>query len=61
MKIRIPPEKLRYSMELPQETKPSAPRTVNILLWGGPPQATQQDGFNIVHTVENLKEGEGHE
>lgn len=57
MEIRIPTSKLYYSMKLPRETKPSAPRTVNILIVGVQRKPTQTEGFNIVHTVENLKEG----
>lgn len=57
MEIRIPTSKLYYSMKLLRETKPSAPRTVNILIVGVQRKPPQTEDFNIVHTVENLKEG----
>lgn len=57
MVIRIPTTKLNYDKQLPRETKPSAPRTVNILIVGVQRKPTQTEGFNIVHTVENLEEG----
>ncbi|MBP3312037.1 MAG: hypothetical protein J6L72_07365 [Butyricicoccus sp.] len=57
MVIRIPTTKLNYDKKLPRETKPSAPRTANIVILAGPYRPPQETDFNIVHTVENLKEG----